>query len=499
MKGLKKETILNWLSNKENLGLFALILFTIALRIYYFVLTNNQPLWWDEADYMAMAKSWAFGTHYISDPVRPILFSLISSLFFKIANSEFLPRLFIEFLSFLSVIGTYLLGKEIYNKKIGLIAGFMMSVFYLNLFFGQRLLVDIPSLTFFIFSALFFYRYFKKNSKKDLYIATIITAIGTLFKINTALILIGIVIYFLFTKKISCLKRKEIWISILIFILILLPYLIWGYFEFGSFVLSSAASRNFASTGFLFTGISVLKNYLCYFPTYLFSLSGTGIFIALSAFLLIALFLIFLFNLVIGFDLIVKEKKNSPELFLLLLFLVPLILTSFLIGHNENRYILNSFPAVFIILSSFLITLFNFIKKNSKFLAVLLIVALLSVFAYAQLQYSYNLTENKMTSYSQVKDAGIWIKSNLNKENSIMSNSPFQIQYYSDVKTLSFPKTEEEFLVEKEHLSHIVLSGFEAMPEWVQPYIAERNLNISKIFFTNDANHQPIVIIYDLN
>jgi hypothetical protein len=30
----------------------ALIIFAGALRLYYFYLTKDQPLWWDEAEYM---------------------------------------------------------------------------------------------------------------------------------------------------------------------------------------------------------------------------------------------------------------------------------------------------------------------------------------------------------------------------------------------------------------------------------------------------------------
>ncbi len=162
---------------KKNWVFVGIILFALIIRIYYFILTNGQVLWWDEAEYMNMAGRWAFGLDYNFGPVRTILFPIISSLFLRIVNGEILSRLLILILSVASVIGIYYLGKELYNKKVGLLSAFLMSIFYLNLFFTYRLLVDIPSLTFFIFSSFFLYKYFKTNSNKALYLAAVIIAV----------------------------------------------------------------------------------------------------------------------------------------------------------------------------------------------------------------------------------------------------------------------------------------------------------------------------------
>ena len=152
-----------WFSNYHNLLFLAVLIFAIAIRLYYFKLTYNQPLWWDEAEYMNMAKAFAFHRPYDFLAVRPIFFSLITALFFKITTSEFPTRFLMLILSIFSVIGVYYLGKEVYDNRTGLLASFLMSIFYLNLFFSYRLLVDLPSLTFFTFGAYFFYRYFKNN------------------------------------------------------------------------------------------------------------------------------------------------------------------------------------------------------------------------------------------------------------------------------------------------------------------------------------------------
>jgi len=150
--------IIKWLKNPYNFALFAIIVFAVAIRLYYFILTKTQPIWWDESEYLNIARSWAYGLEYnYWTPVRPVFFSLITAMFFKISYGEFLPRLLMLLLSIVSVIGMYYLGKEVYNKEVGLISSLFASVFYLNLFFTYRLQMDVPSLAFFILSALFFY------------------------------------------------------------------------------------------------------------------------------------------------------------------------------------------------------------------------------------------------------------------------------------------------------------------------------------------------------
>jgi 4-amino-4-deoxy-L-arabinose transferase-like glycosyltransferase len=399
----RKDKLLKWIKNPYNATFIALILFTIIIRIYYFVTVGNQPLWWDEAEYLNMARRWAFGMDYPFHAVRPVLFSLITAMFFKIVHAEFLPRLLILIFSIASVAGVYLLGKEFFNKKIGLLSSFFMSIFYLNLFFTYRLLVDLPSLVFFTFSAYFFLKYFKNNSKKDLYWAAIIIGIGTLIRLTTAILLFAVLIYLLITENFKIIKKKELWIAAVIYTGILLPYIIWGFFEFGGFVITKAGELN-AATSFWPTGFNVLFNYLSSFPTYL------------SFPLLIAFItgLGFMLRIFLGFDFILKnnDKSLKKDFFLLLLFLVPLISISFLIGHNENRYILNAFPAVYILSSYAIFFIYNKIKHYKKQLAIILFIIFIGSVVFLQIGSANSLIKSKQTSYLQVAEAGKWLKIN---------------------------------------------------------------------------------------
>nr|MBI4156371.1 glycosyltransferase family 39 protein [Candidatus Woesearchaeota archaeon] len=103
------------------------ILIAVVIRLYFFILTRNQALWWDEAEYMLISKIWAglipdvgwFGG-------RPLLLPFIGFLFYKLKlNGEFAVRTIEFLLSILGVLLIYFIGKMFYNKKIGIIAAFI--------------------------------------------------------------------------------------------------------------------------------------------------------------------------------------------------------------------------------------------------------------------------------------------------------------------------------------------------------------------------------------
>lgn len=79
---VNKEKVKEWLKNKENLILLAVIIAAFLIRIYYFSITSSQPLWWDEAEYMSAAKGYAGLVNYHLDAIRSPGFPLFASIFF---------------------------------------------------------------------------------------------------------------------------------------------------------------------------------------------------------------------------------------------------------------------------------------------------------------------------------------------------------------------------------------------------------------------------------
>src|SRR5690606_7767310 len=128
-----------------------LLSFTIIFRLYYFIKLGNQPIWWDESDYLSLAKIWAYNlptpewmTHFLD--MRPLLLPLLWAGMFMLGLGEGFLRFFTLLIpSIGAVLVTYLLGRDLYNKSVGLIAGLMMSAYWVWNFYTYRLLTDIPA------------------------------------------------------------------------------------------------------------------------------------------------------------------------------------------------------------------------------------------------------------------------------------------------------------------------------------------------------------------
>jgi len=388
-----------------------------------------------------------------------------------------------------SVIGIYYLGKETYNKTAGLIGAFLFSTFYIGLFYTYRLLVDLPSMAFFIFSALFFYKYTKEKMPEFLYLVSLLVGVGTLFKLSTAFILLPFLVYLIFTEKMSFIKRKEIWISAGIFIMILLPYVIWGYDEFGKFVFT-AASAHVAPQGYIVNLFSNLKTY--------FGLFNAAVSTQFLILFLVSLILMYRLLLYFG-----EMREGNPEVrgefYLILLLILPLLLISAMINHSEDRYIITIFPVMFTIIGAGFSKIYDLaIGRRNKIIVIIMIIILIATVTIPQIKYSDGLIKSKISSYSDVKNAGLWLKNNSQPEDIIATKSQPQIRYYSERKTIGLPATEEEFEASlNSNVRFYVISIFEAHQQWQYDYPEKKNLTLALGYITFEEKY--VLLIYKLN
>ena len=54
-----------------------------------------------------------------------------------------------------------------------------------------------------------------------------------MIRLSTILVVFIIILYLLITENIKVLKRKELWIGALLFIITIIPYLIWNKLQHG--------------------------------------------------------------------------------------------------------------------------------------------------------------------------------------------------------------------------------------------------------------------------
>jgi len=485
-----------FLRNKYGLMLIGILLFSFIVRLIYFMKTYNQPLWWDEAEYFSIAKSMLGIAPYEYPIQRPVLFPLLIAFFYSFTHSEAFVRFMIVLLPSIGcVFMTYLVGKDLYNKKIGLIASFIMGVFWVLMFNTMRVHTDALALLFGLLGIHFFFKgYVKKKDTKALILMGLFIALGFLVRLSTVLIVMVIFIYLLFTDKFKFLKEKKVWYSGGIFILLLLPYMIWNYFKFGNFLAfftGYVGTQEFTQKAVKPFAWQVFSYFKLYTQEIFFWIFLLGL-------------VILLIDLILGFDILIKkgDKRLGSHLFTFLLIAVPTIYFTFIErSAGEPRWLMLIAPAMFFVIGLALMQIYKFVKKYNKTVALVVILFLIALGGYSELTYTNLIVDNKIESYLPVKQAGLFIKDNSLKSDIVYSNSVPHNTYYSERRTWGIPAPSEEF--EKDILEkkprYMVVSVFEVHSEEVLSY-PEKYQSILKpvdAYFTDPEQTQPILIVYE--
>jgi len=487
-----RHNIENFLRNKSNLFILGIFLLAFIVRLYFFINTLNQPLWWDEAEYASMAKSILYGLPFDFNPQRPILFPLLISLFLWMG--EDVTKFFIGFLPSLGVvILTYLLGKEFYDEKVGLISSFIMSVFWIVLFNGTRLHADVLGLFLSLLGIYLFWRgYVNRNSKRNLNFSLFFMALAFMIKVNTILAPLIILFYLIITEGFSFLKNRGLWKSSFWFVFPLIPYFIYNYFEFGTIF---SFIRGYVDPNSLAIKFTSGPNWGIFNFLYVYT--------DLVFFILFIIGILFvLFNLVIGFDFLKKDNlKLKADLFSVLAIVLVMGYFIFIERWNaEPRWLVLMAPFMFFVIGRGILEFSKLFTKVDKKIVYSAFIVLLLIGGYSQLRYTANLIEEKAHSYEPVKMAGLWIKENSIKGDIVLSKSATQIPYYSERENIGLTPFTDDVKEEIKTIKpkFLVVSVFEQhSPELLQNVDEISNsLEAVNGYFMDAEGTQAALIVY---
>ena len=492
----RKENIKKWLENKENLMLLGILIFSFALLLYYFFLTKNQPLWWDEAEYMSIAKNFAFNIPYQIDPARPLLFPFFAFIFFKLGFQELAVKFFIVLIpAFLVVLFTYLLVKEMYDKKTALIASFITAVSWIHLFYAERIMTDAIGLLFGLVAFYCFWKgYVNEKSRVYIWLVGVFVALSFLTRLTGILYGVIIALFIFLTGHFKPLKNKNIWLIPVFFLLTIAPYLLYAYINFGS---PLAFQQGYAGgTG----GKPLTFDVIEFFLRFVYDYPEFGFFLLFLAGLTT------LFPMFLSLDKILakKEKLYFNDFFIFLSIIFTLFFFIYFLRQGENRWLIAMSIGIFTIASRGIILIYDFAKKNSgKSFAVAALILILFFGAYFQLKHADKTIKDKIDSYLPVKESGLWIKQNSNPQDIVLSLSEPQTTYYSERKVYRFQHfTEEQFesLVKEKKPKYMIVSIFEnGHPDWSYnpPEKYQKLLKPANAWFADQEKRQAVLIIYE--
>ena len=124
-------------------------------------MTVNAALWWDEADYLALAKHYGLGLPEIAAPWRARRSPMLLGIFYWLGANELIMRFVWVLLSVSGVLFTYIIGKRLYGKAVRLLSALFLSVYFEYLFWSARFSMDV-------FVAGGLYSYYVPFSGKDM-------------------------------------------------------------------------------------------------------------------------------------------------------------------------------------------------------------------------------------------------------------------------------------------------------------------------------------------
>ncbi len=477
---------------KENLPIILILLIGFAIRLYYLILTKNQTEWYDSGEYLSTALHWAFGLPYDINPQRPPLLPLFEAILLKLGGTEMLLKVILELIpSVLVVFVSYLIVKEMYDKKTALVTSLFMSVFWLAIFNTVRLHADILLMLFSLLSVYYFWKgYVKKEKNYYIWLIGVFIALAFMTKLIGGIFGIIFLIFLIITEKFKFLKNKHLWISFVLMLLVLLPYFIWQVNQYGSptaFFSGSHVLREPGSIGSKPIAWYVLNwiPWMLHTPMFISSILG----------------LLTLYTLFLSFDLIIKNKSNEHynDLFILIWILITLAYFIFFERDAEDRWLLPIALPLLVLVSKGLYFVYDLIKKYQKNIAIAVFVILILVGGYFQLARASETINAKKDSYKEVKEASLWIKENSNPNDIIFSKSATQMTYYAQRQVFGFGGNETEFKndVKKYKPKYIVFSIFE--PHGVTltyPDKFKNSLEPVKAYYAGNDNTKYVLIIY---
>ena len=235
---------------RENLILISIIAVAFFVRIWDIGWNGFNG---DESIYSGQAASLLGEKHFLKDfaifRAHPLLLqSLVSFAFAFFGIHDVVARMVPVMFGTLTVFMTYLVGKQLFDRKVGLISCVVLALLPFHIVFSRQVLLDVP-LSFFVMLFLYFVTKYKITGR-NIFCFWIGISCGLSF-ISKEVGIIMLPIFVIYSLITHTLKLNKFLILLLGFVLSSLPYFfhiltrqdaVNAFFQFSTFQLSREAT-----------------------------------------------------------------------------------------------------------------------------------------------------------------------------------------------------------------------------------------------------------------
>ncbi|MFQ6073190.1 MAG: ArnT family glycosyltransferase, partial [Methanosarcinales archaeon] len=492
-----KEAIINEINTNRFYYAFLLLILMVSFYLYMKFRFFERAFTWDEANYAGTARTLYrnfFDYSMNGEPqlYLPPVYPYLLAIFYKIFGlNEASIRLVNPILGVLTLIILFSFARRLFDINVALISTILLSAYYLHWIYSDRLMTDVLFELLVLGLFYTFYIGFEDEKPIFLYISGVLLGISYLTRYSTPILLLILFLYVILSRKsLDWIKKKEIWLALLCFIMIIAPYEMWK---------AQLTGKPF---GFFQSFLGGWAGGYAIFPWYMF---GKWLFFESDYFnrsLLIFGILAVLGIFITGMRFF--DKNTKEDLLLLIWFFLPFIVAS-LHPHKESRYLLFIVPALVIMTSNAILLLGNLIARHAEYPKYGLLIAILFslMCSYQTALPATDYFKYAGSSWVQLKNAGEFIDKNTPKDTKIISESVPQLYYYSDRIIVPFPKNKTELLRKslEKNIDLIVLTPERMTPNYAFEFLLQNpDLFIPYRFFVdNPRQPRDFALVFKIN
>lgn len=224
-----------FLNNEKYYPWYILIL---SATVLFFQLDGSIGNW-DEAAYSQIAKeglqsnNWVdfhyFGKLWFEKPPLVIWLTMVSFKVFGV--NEFAIWFFPVIFGIIGAVGTYYLGKYLFNSKVGLFAALILLSIPHYVLMARNNMMDIFLVGNSLISFLFLIK--SRENAKYLILSAVFLGLAFMSKNVIALLNLPVFFYYLHTNsQLSILRNKYFYLSVVVFLAIVLPWHLVMFFKY---------------------------------------------------------------------------------------------------------------------------------------------------------------------------------------------------------------------------------------------------------------------------
>lgn len=405
-----------------------ILIFLLALLLRIIFVFSTPIKFWDETIYINLGRDlsknlldYSFSNGwsdfipsgandfyaYPKAGFRPPLLPYTISIFYLI-KLEMLIDFLLPLVGALSVVLIYLTGKEMFDKRTGIIAASFLAVLPLHVIYSGKVLTDVYCVFFILLALLSFWKGFEKNENKHKILFGIFLALALLARYSTLYILPIFPIYLLIkNRSLSFLKDKYSWYAVIAFILVLIPWFIYGMNTYqnplGPFIHGFYGAEYWGGQQ---SWTFFLEHWF-----EMFSLTG----------------LIFLAAIVY---LAYKKDFKKKDIYFLLIWAALFFVAAMSMAHKEDRYILPLVPALILLSANFV--------SNAKYKKIITFIVI--IFSLTALTINFQNTFKTSTNINAkcFQEITKYLES-ISHDSKIVSENPPLFRYYNGKENSYFP------------------------------------------------------------